>query len=158
MDVPQTRGVTGSDSERCMLRWSSSGRRDRYSGPGRAPRATMSRFGDAPRQAIPPIDPDAPVLILGTGLTMVDVVLFLENQGHRGPILALSRRRLLPTTHLETRPFKSFAHPQTMPGTVLDMLIALKADVRRAREEGLDWRAAFDATGALASTSRRRGC
>ncbi|ALJ37067.1 hypothetical protein D9623_15655 [Azospirillum brasilense] len=96
------------------------------------------------REAVAAIDPDTPVLILGTGLTMVDVVLSLENQGHRGPTLALSRRGLLPTTHLETRPFKSFVHPQTMPGTVLDVLIALKADVRRAREEGLDWRAAFD--------------
>ncbi|MFC5357240.1 hypothetical protein [Azospirillum himalayense] len=56
---------------------------------------------------------------------MVDVVLSLESQGHRGPILALSRRGLLPTTHLETRPFKSLVHPQTMPGTVLDVLIAL---------------------------------
>ena len=95
--------------------------------------------------ALAAIDPDAPVLILGTGLTMVDVVLSLENQGHRGPIVALSRRGLLPTPHVETRPFKSFVHPQVMPRTVLDVLIALKADVRRAREEGLDWRAAFDA-------------
>ncbi|MCW2239727.1 FAD/NAD(P)-binding protein [Azospirillum canadense] len=95
--------------------------------------------------AVSAIDPDAPVLILGTGLTMVDVVLSLDNQGHRGPIVALSRRGLLPTTHVETRPFKSFVHPQVMPRTVLDVLIALKADVRRAREEGYDWRAAFDA-------------
>ncbi len=96
-------------------------------------------------EAVAAIDPDAPVLILGTGLTMVDVVLSLEDQGHRAPILAVSRRGLLPTTHLETRPFKSFVHPQAMPGTVLDVLIALKADVRRAREDGSDWRAAFDA-------------
>ena len=95
--------------------------------------------------AVAAIDPEAPVLILGTGLTMVDVVLSLEDQGHRGPIVALSRRGLLPTTHVETRPFKSFVHPQVMPRTVLDVLIALKADVRRAREDGLDWRSAFDA-------------
>ena len=95
--------------------------------------------------ALAAIDPDAPVLILGTGLTMVDTVLSLENQGHRGPIVALSRRGLLPAVHEEARPFKCFVHPQVMPHTVLDVLIALKADVRRARDAGLDWRSAFDA-------------
>ncbi|TWA67438.1 putative NAD(P)/FAD-binding protein YdhS [Azospirillum baldaniorum] len=95
--------------------------------------------------ALATIAPDAPVLILGTGLTMVDTVLSLEDQGHRGPIVALSRRGLLPQTHEETRPFKSFIHPQVMPRTVLDVMIALKADVRRARETGFDWRSAFDA-------------
>ena len=105
------------------------------------------RFVAAPWdwQALAAIDPDAPVLILGTGLTMVDTVLTLEDQGHRGPILALSRRGLLPAVHEETRPFKCFVHPQVMPHTVLDVLIALKADVRRARAAGLDWRSAFDA-------------
>lgn len=105
------------------------------------------RFVAAPWnwRALAGIDPDAPVLILGTGLTMVDTVLSLEDQGHRGPIVALSRRGLLPAVHEETRPFKCFVHPQVMPHTVLDVLIALKADVRRARAAGLDWRSAFDA-------------
>ncbi|WP_448203477.1 FAD/NAD(P)-binding protein [Azospirillum sp. sgz302134] len=97
------------------------------------------------QSAVAAIDPDAPVLVLGTGLTMVDAVLSLEDQGHRGPIVALSRRGLLPLVHEETRPFKSFVHPQVMPRTVLDVLIALKADVERARAAGLDWRSAFDA-------------
>lgn len=95
--------------------------------------------------AVAAIDRDAPVLILGTGLTMVDTVLSLLDQGHRGPVTALSRRGLLPLVHRETRPFKSFLCPDVMPRTVLDVLIALKADIRRARAEGLDWRSAFDA-------------
>ena len=95
--------------------------------------------------AIAAIDRDAPVLILGTGLTMVDTVLTLADNGHRGPITALSRRGLLPHVHRETRPFKSFLCPDVMPRTVLDVLIALKADIARAQEAGLDWRSAFDA-------------
>lgn len=39
------------------------------------------------------------VLLLGTGLTMVDVALALEGRGFRGRIIALSRRGLLPRAH-----------------------------------------------------------
>jgi uncharacterized NAD(P)/FAD-binding protein YdhS len=40
-----------------------------------------------------------PVLLVGTGLTMVDVALTLERLGHRGEMLAVSRRGLLPRAH-----------------------------------------------------------
>jgi uncharacterized NAD(P)/FAD-binding protein YdhS len=56
---------------------------------------------------------DAEVLLLGAGLTAVDVALSLDARGHRGRIHLLSRRGLVPATHplrmnvplaLETRP------------------------------------------------------
>ncbi|AWK87296.1 hypothetical protein DEW08_14675 [Azospirillum thermophilum] len=97
------------------------------------------------QQAVAAIGRDDTVLILGTGLTMVDTVLSLEEQGHRGRIVAVSRRGLLPNRHEEVRPYKSFVCPEVMPRTVLDVLIALKADVRRAQDQGYDWRSAFDA-------------
>ncbi len=42
---------------------------------------------------------EAEVLLLGSGLTAVDVVLLLGARGHRGRIHLLSRRGLLPATH-----------------------------------------------------------
>ena len=53
------------------------------------------------RGALSNISADAPVLILGTGLTMIDMVLALQAQGHRGSITAISRRGRLPLLHPE---------------------------------------------------------
>ncbi|MNE00176.1 tRNA 5-methylaminomethyl-2-thiouridine biosynthesis bifunctional protein MnmC [compost metagenome] len=49
--------------------------------------------------ALKPIRPDDDVLILGAGLTMVDVLLTLSSQGWRGRAVAASRRGLLPRAH-----------------------------------------------------------
>ena len=45
------------------------------------------------------VAPDDRILILGTGLTMIDYVLSLLLAGHRGQIIAISRRGLLPKAH-----------------------------------------------------------
>ena len=48
------------------------------------------------------LDPHSTVLIIGSGLTMVDAVVSLEQAGHRGPIEIFSRHGLLP--HVRRQP------------------------------------------------------
>ncbi|MFI1988934.1 FAD/NAD(P)-binding protein [Actinoplanes sp. NPDC020271] len=94
-----------------------------------------------PWSAYPQPDADEPVLLLGTGLTAVDVALTLTEAGHRGPIEALSRRGLLPLAHPELPP--SSAHPDL----ILDGGLSLRELLRRVRLSivaGADWVAVID--------------
>ena len=49
--------------------------------------------------AIEDLAPDASILLIGTSLTMIDVLVSLMERGHTGPITALSRRGLVPRFH-----------------------------------------------------------
>jgi uncharacterized NAD(P)/FAD-binding protein YdhS len=51
-----------------------------------------------------PLDPEAPVIILGSGLSMVDAWLSLAQSNHRGPILVVSRNGFLPKGHRDVPP------------------------------------------------------
>lgn len=87
--------------------------------------------------ALEGVPPDAPVLFLGTGLTMVDAALALDQRGHRGAMHALSRRGLLPTEHAEVT-----ASPHWRVGA--SGLRGLLRSVRQAAQRGMDWRAVVD--------------
>lgn len=49
--------------------------------------------------AIADLPSDASILLIGTSLTMIDVLISLLERGHAGPIVALSRRGLVPHCH-----------------------------------------------------------
>lgn len=90
------------------------------------------------------VESDGDVLLLGTGLTMLDIAVALKERGHRGTIHAVSRRGLLPQPHrVSIRPPAS--HPRTRsldqwPRTARGLLHALRAEVRDAAGKGVDWR------------------
>ncbi len=97
--------------------------------------------------ALAGLDTDAAVLLIGTGLTMADAVVSLLDQGHRGPIHALSRRGLLPRRHAPGNPpgLHATATPgPALPATLVEVTRALRADVRQATARGEDWRPVID--------------
>jgi uncharacterized NAD(P)/FAD-binding protein YdhS len=79
-----------------------------------------------------------PVLLVGTGLTMVDLVLSLNAAGHQGQILALSRRGLIPRGHADFEP-APVEQDEVPSGSLRKLWRWLR---RRSAEVG--WRAAVD--------------
>ncbi|MFZ4444670.1 MAG: FAD/NAD(P)-binding protein, partial [Planktothrix agardhii] len=94
--------------------------------------------------ALKDLDQDAPVLIIGTGLTMVDMVLSLHERQHRGKIYAVSRRGLFPQRHQATKSYPSFLTPATAPTTARSLLHRVRAEIKSAVSRGYDWRAVID--------------
>lgn len=102
-------------------------------------RLVSNPWGPEARAAIADAaEKDAPVLIVGTGLTMVDVILSLDAAGHRGQILAVSRRGQLPRGHADSdpAPVRLEDVPHGHAGTLLSWL--------RRRSSRTGWRAAID--------------
>jgi uncharacterized NAD(P)/FAD-binding protein YdhS len=85
------------------------------------------------------LDANAPVLLIGTGLTMIDLVLSLRAEGHRGPLHALSRHGRLPQRHAHVEP-----RTLTLPDDIDSPLGALRW-IRRELEQAADWRQVIDA-------------
>ncbi|GAB2618298.1 hydroxyacylglutathione hydrolase [Paractinoplanes abujensis] len=89
--------------------------------------------------ALEAIPSDVPVLLVGAGLTAIDVALTLTEGDRDAPITAVSRRGQLPLTHTEV------AAPPV--GLALDDCATLRDIVRAVRAEAAragDWRAVVD--------------
>ena len=89
-------------------------------------------------EALASLDATASVLLLGTGLTMVDVAMSLTARGHQGRITAISRRGLLPRAH-----DRSAATTEGVEPSSLQLSEAVRWARRRA--DAVGWRAAVDA-------------
>ena len=89
--------------------------------------------------ALTGIASNAPVLLIGSGLTAVDVVLSLRDAGHRGSIFSLSRHGLVPAAHREGGVHvrqSNTIEVAAIRGSVRRLLSALREDTRRRIERG----------------------
>jgi uncharacterized NAD(P)/FAD-binding protein YdhS len=90
------------------------------------------------------LDPNASVMILGSGLSMVDAWISLAEAQHRGPITVVSRNGLLPTGHRDVAPISIDAADVPF-GTSLTYLARWFRDLVRETEiQGGDWRSVVD--------------
>lgn len=109
--------------------------------------AGQARFIADPWQpdALDAVAPDDRVLIVGTGLTMADIVASLERRGHRGSIVAVSRRGLLSRGH-PPLPVEARGDFATSPATTaLQLLRRIRRALEAAELAGLGWHGVMDA-------------
>ena len=96
-------------------------------------------WGEEARKAVAELARSgADALLVGTGLTMVDLVLSLDAVGHGGRIVALSRRGQIPREHSDYEPALISAEELPQP-TVRAIMRWL-----RRREAEVGWRPAVD--------------
>jgi uncharacterized NAD(P)/FAD-binding protein YdhS len=95
-------------------------------------------------EALADLDPADPVLLIGTGLTMVDTVISLLDRGHTGKIHALSRRGLLPRRHAAGPLSAAALIERPLPTTAAGLTRALREEIAELAVEGGDWRAVID--------------
>jgi len=86
-------------------------------------------------------DRQAPVLLLGSGLTAVDGLLALRHGGHRGKVYMVSRRGLLPQTHV--LPVYGCVRPAPCAG-LRGLLDHMRMTASRTASFPADWREAVD--------------
>ncbi|WP_052281715.1 FAD/NAD(P)-binding protein [Kluyvera genomosp. 1] len=93
--------------------------------------------------ALADIPATAKVAIMGTALSMADVVASLARQGHQGEVLAFSRHGLL------SRPNAPINLPQWTAdyqyGSLRQRLRRIREDITRAKTHGLPWQVVLDA-------------
>ncbi len=117
-----------------------------------------SRYIHDPWQpnALRDINADAPVLLIGSGLTMLDVLLDLRNHGHKGPIKAISRRGLTPQPHRELNAQPTYdeqlSEYMLSHRTVRHYLRTVRDAVEQHTHIGGDWR---DVIGGLRSSTAK---
>jgi len=116
--------------------------------PGRTPHSV--RYVSNPWQsnfwassALSDVPHDESVLLVGSGLTSVDVAITLRQRGFHGTIHILSRRGLLPQVHKATAPWPPF-WTEKSPKTVRGLLRLLRTQVEGAEKAGGGWRAVID--------------
>lgn len=102
--------------------------------------------------ALGQIAPDEPVLLIGSGLTAVDVILTLNRRDRVAPLIVISRRGLMPMAHLRQRKEEAdlsglvdeWLDP-TRTLTIRRLISTLRRYITAAAESGSEWQQVIDA-------------
>lgn len=85
------------------------------------------------------------VLIIGTGLTSLDLLMTLDRTKPTGKIHLLSRRGLFPQVHRKAGPYPAYLNADNLPKTARLLCRRVAQELRRAAARGIDWRPVIDA-------------
>lgn len=92
------------------------------------------------------VRPDDEVLVVGTGLTAVDMALSLDAQGHRGRVTLVSRHGHLPAIHLDHDRAPRALPPQLLDAsTATELLRGVRLMLDAAACDGEPWHTVIDA-------------
>ncbi len=95
--------------------------------------------------ALEPIGPADRLLVIGTGLTMVDTVLDLLARGYGGAITAVSRHGVLPLEDAMPVPYADFFSPDIAARGIGAVMRALRREVAIAAKIGIGWHSVVEA-------------
>jgi len=87
------------------------------------------------------LDPQSTVMIIGSGLTMIDAVVSLDQAGHRGPIEVFSRHGLRPHVRRQPPAWVDFLAQDQHIRTPRQLMRELRRHCRDAIAQGIDWQA-----------------
>lgn len=120
--------------------------------PGKPPVADSSfyqskRYIGSAWSALPllsSLPSEVPVLLIGSGLTTLDLIVTLHQQGHKGKIHVVSRRGLLPLSHQATVACSLLVKWNQTPKTIRALWCRVRQEVESAIAQGYDWRTVID--------------
>ena len=97
------------------------------------------------RASVNNLSEDKPVLIIGTGLTMVDVVLGLREQNFKGKIIAVSPKGFHILPHRPHLPYTDILDEIKPPYKLLDLFKIFRKHIRKVKSENKSGETVVDA-------------
>ena len=94
--------------------------------------------------ALEGLGPNGSVLLIGSGLTSIDLAVALQARKFQGQIQIISRHGLIPQRHQATDPWPQFWH-EGSPRSVRGLMRLIRDQVRAAAAKGVDWRGVINA-------------
>lgn len=97
------------------------------------------------RSLVAKVDAARTVLLVGSGLTAIDVALTIQARNPLAKVTMLSRRGRLPHVHRPAAPYDGDFGELTGRESIVGVSRSVRAHVRRAQAAGGDWRPVVDA-------------